>query len=280
MITNLPLVSVCIPVYNGAKYIGEAIRSVIDQGYPNVEILVQDNASTDDTWAVVQGLAQRYPQISLQRNDTNLGMAPNWNAVIERACGDYVMLLSADDYLEQGFLSECLDVISTTGSSVVTTNHYWLKKSGKARRIMPISGGEYRDFASIILIFNPFSINFTLFTKKTIEQLKQNGRFFIESLVTCDYDLWIRLASAEMKVHYITRPLGTYRIHDENISRQKMKMNKEAASVVLAHRQALVSKHPIVYRLTIARFTARIFLNLLRFGKFDNGLLLKLWRER
>ena len=272
-----PLVSVCIPVYNGAKYIREAIRSVIDQRYPNLEILVQDNASTDATPEILQELARLHPQLSFLRNDVNIGMAPNWNAVIERAHGDYIMLLSADDYLEPEFLAACLDVFATTDSSVVTTNHYWLIRSNKTRRIMPISGGTYRDFTGTVLILNPFSINFTLFSRNAVERLKQNGRLFKESIVTCDYDLWIRLASTDMITHYITLPLGTYRVHDENISRQKIRMNREAADVVLDHRQDLVTSHPVVYRLTIARFIARIFFNLMRFRKYDKDSLQALY---
>ena len=98
------MVSVCIPVYNGSLFIEETINSVLCQDYRNLEIVVQDNASTDGTWDLLQLIAFKHSQLSIARNETNVGMAPNWNLCINRAKGDYLMLLSADDLLEKGFL--------------------------------------------------------------------------------------------------------------------------------------------------------------------------------
>jgi glycosyltransferase involved in cell wall biosynthesis len=97
--TAAPLVSVCIPVYNGERYIVETIQSVISQKHTNIEIVVQDNASQDGTWDILKAMSCRDSRLSIMKNATNVGMAPNWNLVVNRARGEYIMLLSADDLI-------------------------------------------------------------------------------------------------------------------------------------------------------------------------------------
>jgi glycosyltransferase involved in cell wall biosynthesis len=81
---NKQLVSVCIPVFNSVKYVQETIDSILAQDYPNLEIIVQDNVSTDGTWELLQKLAKEHPQLSIAQNKTNVGMAPNFNIAINR----------------------------------------------------------------------------------------------------------------------------------------------------------------------------------------------------
>ena len=158
--------------YNGEQYIKETIQSVILQRYDNVEIIVQDNASTDATGNILKDLAQTCPQLSLQSNERNEGMAPNWNLAINRAHGDYIMLLSADDLLAPGFLTACLKVIQNASVDIVTTDHFLLRKGVKVKRKISVAQGDYRNFAGTVLLLNPFSINFSLFKKETITRLK------------------------------------------------------------------------------------------------------------
>jgi len=275
----IPLVSVCIPVYNGEKYIKETIQSVISQRYDNIEIIVQDNASTDATWNILKDLAQTCPQLSLKRNERNEGMAPNWNLAINRACGDYIMLLSADDLLAPGFLTACLKVIQNASVDIVTTDHFLLRKGVKVKRKISVAQGDYRNFAGTVLLLNPFSINFSLFKKETITRLKREGRLFSESFFTCDYDLWIRAALSGINVHYIEQPLGTYRVHESNISRQVIRMNRQAALVILRHRDELRRQCGISYRFTLFRFIIRIIRNAIIFRRFDKRMFFALSKE-
>src|SRR5829696_17619 len=88
------LVSVVIPCYNQAHFLGEAIESVLDQSYPNFEIIVVDDGSPDDTSEV----AGRYPEVSLVRQE-NRGLSGARNAGLARSEGEYVVFLDADDRL-------------------------------------------------------------------------------------------------------------------------------------------------------------------------------------
>lgn len=270
---DAPLVSICIPVYNGEQFIAEAIGSAIAQGYPRLEVLVQDNASTDGTWELLVSLADRYTELSIERNESNIGMSPNWNRVVNRASGEYVLLMSADDYLEPEFLGRCIEAFGESDADIVTTDHYLLRDGSRQGRRMRLAGGLYRDFASKVIMLNPFSINFSLFRRSAVERLKGDGNMFDNHLFVCDYDLWMRAALGSMRVLYLDARLGTYRVHGANLSRNVMRMNRQAALVVLRHRKGLKECCVFAYRITMLRFMARVVRNFVRYGRLDRRLL-------
>jgi glycosyltransferase involved in cell wall biosynthesis len=101
-----PLVSICIPTYNRASMVGEAIRSALDQTYSPVEVLVVDNASTDTIEDVVSSF--RDPRLKLVKNEKNLGLFGNFNRCVELARGKYIHILHSDDYIDPGFTGTCV----------------------------------------------------------------------------------------------------------------------------------------------------------------------------
>ncbi len=279
LIKHAPLVSVCIPVYNGSKYIKETVRSVLAQNYSPLEILAQDNASDDDTWEILSSLSRRHPELFITRNDVNVGMARNWNLVINRARGDYIMLLSADDLLESGHISSCMKIFNQSNIDAVSTNHYWLIRNKRVKRRIAMAEGPYKHFDRIVLLRNPFSINFTLFKRDTLEQLKRSGNVFHDTFITCDYDFWIRLAFSGKILYYSRQYLGTYRVHNENLSRQTRRMMRHTVLVVLSHKKALKRSHPVVYAFTLTRFMYRLVRNYLLYNISDIRIFRILWRE-
>lgn len=98
-----PLVSVCLPVYNGARFLRPAVQSVLDQTYPHFELLVFDDASSDGSWEILQEIQD--PRVVLHRNAHNLGPEANWNQALFAARGRYVKLFHQDDLLAP----ECLE---------------------------------------------------------------------------------------------------------------------------------------------------------------------------
>jgi glycosyltransferase involved in cell wall biosynthesis len=103
-----PKVSILIPVYNRPEQIVRAVRSALAQTHKNLEVVVSDNASTDDTWAVVQRLASEDARVQAYRNETNLGPTRNWIAGLAHCTGDYVKILWSDDWIEPTFVEELL----------------------------------------------------------------------------------------------------------------------------------------------------------------------------
>src|SRR5262249_10962000 len=98
----MPKVSVCIPTYNSGHYLGAAIESVLSQEFADYELVICDNASTDETPLI----CRRYndPRVRHVRFEQLVGQAANWNRCLELAQGEYVTLLHADDLLSPAFL--------------------------------------------------------------------------------------------------------------------------------------------------------------------------------
>jgi len=107
-----PLISIVITSYNRAAFITEAIESALNQDYPNLEIIISDNNSTDNTNEVVAPYLTD-TRIKYSRNETNIGMLANFKkATAELARGQYISYISSDDYLiNNSFLSESVAII-------------------------------------------------------------------------------------------------------------------------------------------------------------------------
>ena len=89
--SSKPLVSVIIPCYNASKYVEQAIRSIMNQTYKNLEIIVTDDCSTDDTFEILQNLAKQDSRIKLYKNETNLKIVKTLNNMILQANGKYIV---------------------------------------------------------------------------------------------------------------------------------------------------------------------------------------------
>src|ERR1700694_5529314 len=94
-----PLISVLIPNYNYVKYVATAVESALAQTYPNLEVVVSDHCSTDGAWELLNERYGTDPRVRLHRNERNIGMARNFDRLMELARGRYVMCLSSDDFL-------------------------------------------------------------------------------------------------------------------------------------------------------------------------------------
>jgi hypothetical protein len=106
-----PLVTVGIPTYNRAVTVERAVRSALAQDHPAIEVVVSDDASTDETYERMQGIAASDPRLRVLRQDVNLGHALNYQAVLDAARGEYFMWLSDDDRIDPTYVSRCLSVL-------------------------------------------------------------------------------------------------------------------------------------------------------------------------
>jgi len=253
-----PSVSICIPVYNGERFLGKAIQSALDQTYPHVRVFLRDNASTDGTAQVATQYAQAYPErVHYVRSPVNEGMTANWNAVLRLASDDLVVLLSADDYLLPDMIESCLSSMREDHVAV-TTNYFFLRGEVLSGPLLKLGQTSYRNFTRLVILRNPFSINFTLFRREFLSRLSENGEIFPVTLVTCDYDLWIRISLSGQTVRFLDKPLGVYRMHADNLSKQVRRMRRETTAVLIRHREQLARQCYFAYKFTLLRFLARI----------------------
>jgi len=106
---NLPLVSIGIPTYNRAKLLKRSIESLLSQDYENIEILISDNASTDNTQEVCQHYVQKDSRIKYVQHATNHGPGENFSYVLLNATGQFFMWLGDDDWLDSDYISKCVN---------------------------------------------------------------------------------------------------------------------------------------------------------------------------
>lgn len=123
----LPLVTIGIPTYNGGHNVMKAFHSIVDQGYPNVEILISNNASLDETAAVCQELVRQYPQVRYFHHARNIGMFANFEFLLRHARGKYFMWLADDDTLAEGALPVYVDYLEDNPDYSVVSGkiEYW-----------------------------------------------------------------------------------------------------------------------------------------------------------
>lgn len=116
---DTPLVTVGMPVYNGAPYVREAIESVLDQQLGDLELVISDNGSTDATERICRAAASADSRVRYYRENVNRGAAWNYNRVLELARGDYFHWAASDDRFEPEYLGSCLERLEREPNAVL-----------------------------------------------------------------------------------------------------------------------------------------------------------------
>lgn len=230
---NAALVSVVIPTYNHARFLGEAIRSALHQTHPAVEVIVVDDGSTDDTAAVVAG----FPGVRYIRQK-NLGLAAARNAGFAACRGDLVVFLDADDRL----LPNAIE----TGARVLAANPALGFSAGYSRFVtgdgielptgQPVrAGGDaYEELLRRNSIRNPAMV---LFRRGIVEAV---GSFAPGADACADYDLYLRI-SREYPVAFHDTVVADYRKHGANMSADPTLMLQQLLVVMRRQRPHLTT---------------------------------------
>jgi glycosyltransferase involved in cell wall biosynthesis len=140
--TSAPLVSIGLPVYNGANYLRTAVETVLSQTYRNLELIISDNASTDETWRICEEIAARDPRVRILRNEQNVGAARNYNIVFEAARGKYFKWAAHDDVLAPSFIARAVDVLERDGDIVLCCS-----RTGRINAAGDVTGSYPSDTA-------------------------------------------------------------------------------------------------------------------------------------
>jgi len=119
MTSQIPLVSIGLPVYNGEHFIAGALESLLAQDYTQIELIISDNASTDRTPEICREYAANDPRVRYYRNSTNLGVIKNFNRVFELASGDYFMWAGDHDLHAPTYISRCTEIMAADPSVVL-----------------------------------------------------------------------------------------------------------------------------------------------------------------
>jgi len=107
-VSDGPEISIGLPVYNGDKYLDQAITSIASQSFSDFELIIADNCSTDDSLMIAKSWAEADSRIRVLESEENLGAAPNFNRVFRASTGEYFKWAACDDILQQDFLEKCI----------------------------------------------------------------------------------------------------------------------------------------------------------------------------
>ncbi len=114
-----PRISVTLPVFNGERYLAQAIRSILDQTYRDFELIISDNASIDRTEDICRSFEAQDRRIRYVRQPRNIGASPNFNVCYALASGEYFKWAAHDDYLEPEYLADCVAALDAEPDAVL-----------------------------------------------------------------------------------------------------------------------------------------------------------------
>lgn len=126
---HTPAVSIGLPVYNGGKYLSEAIESILEQDFEDFELIISDNASTDNTPDICLAYQKSDSRIRLVRQERNMGIKVNFLNVLGLSCAPYFMFATHDDLHEKSFVSKCIKVLQADKSVSLVYPHTKLLNS-------------------------------------------------------------------------------------------------------------------------------------------------------
>ena len=116
------LVSIIIPCYNQAQYLEESVQSAVNQTYPEIEIIIINDGSRDDTQGVAEKLQKKHPKIVRIIQKVNEGLSEARNSGIKEAIGNYILPLDADDSIDKSMISKCMEEMINTDADIVYTD--------------------------------------------------------------------------------------------------------------------------------------------------------------
>lgn len=269
-----PKITVCVPNYNYARYVGRTIESVLEQTYENFELLVVDDASEDNSIDVVS----RYkdPRIRLVVNKTNLGRLENINHCLKLATGDYVTVLPADCYLPATSLEDRVGALRKREDvAFVFSCAIEVNANGEEKRTMrPFTKSTCwpgKEFQKVLVQGNVVPVMTGLFNRSMIEADKAGLWGNVNAEAARDWLFWLRACSYG-DVCFVGKVTAYSREHEGNYTKTSLYTGKEfiaqyaiiekifkevALSEDLKHRALLVLKGRAIKEVARQRLTSK-----------------------
>lgn len=237
-----PLVSVLMTSYNHADYIEQAILSVINQDYKNIQLIVTDDGSTDGSIDLLKKIQKKY-NFELLLSDINLGIQKNLIRGFSYVRGKYVNLIASDEIIASNKVSEQLSFLAKNEADGVLGSHFYLQEGKNCMEA---------DMSEVARLFENGKMLDSLYVSDTVGPLVQSGLFkaqvFFE-LMPCrgvyksdDWVILIRMFE-RYKIEFLNKPFMYYRITGENAHKNYWKtfpMRLEVVSCVTPEEKRFV----------------------------------------
>lgn len=203
-----PLISIVLPVYNGHKYLAEAIQSCLDQTYSNIELIIVNDASTDDSLSIAQTLAVRDNRVRIISNKETLTLPGSLNVGHELAKGEFITWTSDDNLYQKDAIKNLYKTLVVQNVDIVYSDYLIIDEDGVLVREARLKDIEY------LLLYGVIG---TCFLYKR-EVFTRNNGYDEDLFLVEDYDFWLR-ALKHSRYYRIKNPgLYFYRNHGDSLT--------------------------------------------------------------
>ena len=211
---NSPLISVLIPVHNSERFLNKCLSSIINQTYTNIEIICNDDASTDKSLSMLKSFAKQDKRIKIIQNKTNFGENKTRKNLIDKINGEYFIFIDSDDYIEKNFIQKMYETIITDRSDLVECNVNMIKIGNRktdftVKKFGVFTANQYINFYKAVLWNKLF---------KTDIVRKNKINFPTDKSITCGFDKFFNFEYITLsnKVSVIKNKLYNYVIHNSS----------------------------------------------------------------
>jgi len=208
---NVP-VSVIMPVFNGERFLRQAIESILQQTHADFEFIIVDDGSTDATPSILA--SYRDGRIRILVNPANVGITPSLNAAIAASAGSYICRMDADDISSPERIEKQVAFLEAhPGVALVGSNTLLIDASGNARGTETYPQSP-REISRMLFRHNPFAHGSVMMRKSVLDRC---GAYDARFLHNEDYDLWLRILAGHAAGN-LPEPLLRRRVHGGNIT--------------------------------------------------------------
>lgn len=212
------LVSIIMPTFNCAEFIGESIESVLAQTYPNWELLIVDDASSDDTLSIVSKYTKD-SRVKYKRLEQNHGAAFARNEAIKLAEGEYIAFCDSDDLWLPQKLKTQLTFMKSNGASFTCTSYEWINESG-------IFLGRIVDSKRRV-DYNRLLLDCPVGNSTVMYSVAKLGKFYAPDIRKRNDDaMWLTMLKVEPFIYGIPEVLMQYRLRSDSLSANKLDVVK------------------------------------------------------
>jgi glycosyltransferase involved in cell wall biosynthesis len=285
--STLPFVTIGIPTYNRAALVKACVHSALTQTYQNIEVVVSDNASTDDTIAILKSFSD--PRLRVVSNSENLGHVGNFNRCLREARGEYFVLLCDDNMIEPSFLEQCVRLVEKEpGIPIVLAayNILMIDDETNKRKVVPAIlnekfGTGIWDGTEILIEYLCGRISTqTLSSIILTSFLRSNGGYSSEHQYACDEASWLPVL-LEGRAGLVNEQCATFIVHNSRVSSEltadyKIRDLAKVMKELFAKAERKVSdpaKRRKIYRATMCNIAHRAIQELAFLRRNGAGLL-------
>lgn len=210
MKNDFPLVSIVVASYNNGKYLEECLDSAVNQTYPNIEIIIADDCSNDDSREIAQIFANQYDKITLIFREKNIGACANMNdAILNYASGKYIKVLDSDDYLDINCITNLVEKIESDSNRYAfaygKAQLYRFETSGK---VLLNVIGKQTDFLGLYCQRENLIPAITVLFRKD-KFIEVGG--YNPDIIVGDYYMWLSLSS-DNEFIFCNKVVGFYQV--------------------------------------------------------------------